>query len=359
MRTVHVVVPGGWDDPRRPSGGNAYDRRACDGLRSLGWDVHERPVHGGWPEPDARAGRAVADVLGGMPDGAVVVLDGLVASALPDVLVAESARLRLVVLVHLPLGIDVPTGAASGGGSAARCGESRSLGAARAVVVTSRWTRDWLADAYALPADRVVVASPGVDPAAPAVPSPEGARLVCVGAVTPVKGQDLLVDALASLRDLDWSCTVVGSLAVDPPFAGAVRARAAGAGIGARVRFTGPLAGRELCTAFGRADLLVVPSRAETYGMVVGEATARGIPVVATAVGGLPEALGRLPDGRHPGVLVPRGDALALATALRQWLTDEGLRTTMRRAAMARRPHLRAWSETTATVSALLEEVAA
>ena len=103
MTAVHVVVPEGIDDPGRPSGGNAYDRRVCDGLAGLGWAVHVHAVPGSWPRPDPTALAALAAAVGRIPDGAVVLLDGLVASTAPDVLVPQASRLRLVALVHLSL----------------------------------------------------------------------------------------------------------------------------------------------------------------------------------------------------------------------------------------------------------------
>ena len=104
MTQVHVVVPEGIDDPMRPSGGNAYDRRICRGLAALGWTVHEHPVPGTWPRPGAIGHAALARAVREIPDGAVVLLDGLVASAAPDALVPQARRLRQVVLVHMPLG---------------------------------------------------------------------------------------------------------------------------------------------------------------------------------------------------------------------------------------------------------------
>src|SRR5947209_17609238 len=104
VMAVHVVVPDGIDDPARPSGGNAYDRRVCRGLTSLGWSVHEHAVPGCWPRLDAASFAALAAVLQGIPDGAVVLLDGLVACTAPEVLVPQARRVRVVVLVHMPLG---------------------------------------------------------------------------------------------------------------------------------------------------------------------------------------------------------------------------------------------------------------
>ena len=93
MRRVHVVVPSGIDDPTTPSGGNVYDRRICDGLGAVGWDVTEHKVDGGWPWPDDEARRALDRVIADLPDGAVMLIDGLIASTVPAVLVPHAQRL--------------------------------------------------------------------------------------------------------------------------------------------------------------------------------------------------------------------------------------------------------------------------
>src|SRR5205823_12076490 len=128
-------------------GGNTYDRRICQSLAASGWSVREYPVRGAWPRPGTPERADLAHVLAAVPDNAVVLLDGLVASAVPDVLVPQAGRLHLVVLVHMPLGEDI---------------EGEALAAASAVVTTSAWARGRLLDLYALTADRVHVAPPGV-----------------------------------------------------------------------------------------------------------------------------------------------------------------------------------------------------
>ena len=349
MRTVHVVVPDRIDDPRRPSGGNWYDRRLCTALSAAGWRIHEHPVPGSWPRPDpadlAHLGRALAAI----PDGEVVLLDGLVASAAADPLVPESGRLRLVVLVHMPLGApDTPDDS-----DPVTAGERAVLEAAAAVVTTSDWTRNLLVQGYGLPAARIQVARPGVDPAEPASATDSGGELLCVAAVTPGKGHDVLVRALADVREEAWRCWCVGSLEVDPAHAREVRRLAEAAGLAGRIRFCGALTGDALAARYAAADLLVLPTRAETYGMVVVEALARGLPVLATGVGGIAEALGSTPGG-PPGVLVPPDDPAALAAALGTWLDDPGLRRRLRRAAVARRATLTGWDDTAAEVSQVL-----
>ncbi len=133
----------------------------CRGLASLGWSVHEHAVPGCWPRPDAASFAALAGVVERIPDDAVVLLDGLVASTAPEVLVPQARRLRLVVLVHMPLGHRP----ADDGADDARTRERAVLSAAAAVVTTSAWTRRRLLELYQLPADRVHVAEPGVDAA--------------------------------------------------------------------------------------------------------------------------------------------------------------------------------------------------
>jgi glycosyltransferase involved in cell wall biosynthesis len=343
MTTVHVVLPGGVDDPGAPSGGNRYDRELCDGLTRTR-DVHEIAVPAPWPRPPASARHALAGALKRLPDGATVLLDGLVAAAVPEVLEPAADRLRLIVLVHLPLADE--TGLSPD--EAARLAEleQRTLHAAAEVITTSAAAARRLADRYGVSPHRLHVAPPGVTPAALAKRSPTGSRLLCVAAVIPRKGQDVLLAALATMDDLPWSCVCVGALDRAPGFPAARHER---------VRFVGALTGTALDAAYADADLLVLPSRAETYGMVVTEALARGIPVLATAVGGVPEAVGAAPDGTRPGVLVPPADPAALAAELRRWLTDAGWRDQLRASAKSRRDDLPGWDDTVRLVSAVLD----
>jgi glycosyltransferase involved in cell wall biosynthesis len=322
---VHFIVPEGIDDPARPSGGNTYDRRVRDGLAALGWTVRQHAVTGA-----AELTRAIA----GIPDGAVVLLDGLIASPAPEALVPEASRLRQVVLMHMPLGDRR---------------ERAVVEAASAVVTTSAWTRRRLNELYELPAERVHVAEPGVDAAGVAPGTVAGGELLCVAAVTPGKGHDVLLDGLATVTEKAWRCSCIGSLVKDRAFADDVRRRADD-----RVQFVGTRTGPALDRAYAAADVLVLASHAETYGMVVTEALARGLPVIATDVGGVSEALGH----PRPGLLVPPGDPAALGAALRRWLEDGELRERLRQAARERRATLRPWADTASTVARVLAAVA-
>jgi glycosyltransferase involved in cell wall biosynthesis len=237
--------------------------------------------------------------------------------------------------------------------------EGTLLAAAHAVVTTSHWTRTELLDRYGLRSGQVHVAEPGVDPARLVSGSSSGGRLLCVAAVTQHKGHEALLEGLALVKDLVWRCVCVGSLDRDPELSERLVLLADDLGIGDRVSFVGSRTGRELEGSYDTADVLVHPSQGETYGMVVSEALGRGLPVIATSVGGVPEALGHGADRCLPGLLVPPGDPAAFAEALRRWLVDADLRSSLRRAAAERRLTLTGWSATTARIAGLLGQVAA
>ena len=311
---VHVIVPEGIDDPARPSGGNTYDRRVCGGLAALGWAVHEHAVAG------ACRGRggglaALARAVRRIPDGAVVLLDGLIASAAPEALVPHARRLRQVVLVHMPLGHRPRT-----------TRPARPVARARGPRGGRRGRDDERVDPA--PAGGAVRAAgrPGARGRARrrrrrARAGDRGRRRAALR-----RGGDARQGARRAARRRSRRSRISPGAARawaawtgtrrSPP---ACAARADGGwATGCASRDRAPAA--ELDRAYAAADLLVLASRAETYGMVVTEALARGLPVVAADVGGVTEALGHGEDGTRPGLLVPPGDAAALGAALRSWL---------------------------------------
>ncbi|MEU4160205.1 glycosyltransferase family 4 protein [Actinoplanes sp. NPDC026670] len=366
---LFAVLPASIDDPAAPSGGNRYDREVLRRLRNHPPpEVSEHLIGGSWPRPAEPERRALAALLGGLPDGALVLLDGLIACGVPELLEPHAGRLRLAVLVHLPLGDE--TGLTDHEAAQLRALESRALRLATTVIATSAPAARRVEELHGLTGVHAI--APGVDPAPLAVPSPTGHRLLNVASLTPRKGQDLLLTALQQLPDLPWTCTVAGagrvpSLDVPPPATLALDragpltpAWSTRPGPGSdehAVRFVGALTGGALDDAYANADLFVLPSRAETYGMVVTEALARGLPVVAADVGGVPEALGAAPGGGIPGRLIPPDDRDALATALRDWLTDAELRDEWRTHARARRDTLTGWDETAGRLAKALTSI--
>lgn len=344
MTALHFVLPG---DPETRTGGFIYDARIIAGLRAKGLEVALHALPDGFPEPSATALEAAAALFAGLPDGARVVVDGLALGVLPEILRPNAERLELVALVHHPL-------AAENGLSPARQEELFALEKAALtltpqVITTSRNTAESLAP-YGVAAERITAVPPGVDPAPLAKGSGgEPLALLTVGSLVPRKGHEVLFTALAQLAELDWRLTCAGSLARDPALVARLRSLCAECGLAERVDFRGEVADAELERLYDGADLFVLASLYEGYGMVYTEAVARGLPVIATRTGGVPEAV---PAGA--GILVPPGDVAALAQTLRRVIGEPEAYAELRTGARAAREGLADWDASAAAFGAAL-----
>ena len=340
---LDFIVPG---DPAQRTGGYLYDAHIVTELRRLGWTVAVHGLPGRFPEADATARDALERTLATLPSGRLVVVDGLALGGLPEVAIRHGCRLRLVALVHHPL-------ADERGLSLARrhcllASERAALAAVGRVITTSPWTARRLAD-FGLQPSRVRTVEPGVTPLALARADGEPPRLLCVGTVSPRKGQDLLVRALARLRDTPWHCDSIGSSTRDPDFAGAVAGLIHEAGLDDRIQLHGECDDARLRAAYAGADLFVLPSHYEGYGMVVTEAIAAGLPVLTTTGGALSETL---PPGA--GIAVPPDDVDALTEALAALIGDRARRHALREGARKARAALRDWPQAGAEFAAAL-----
>lgn len=346
---VHFLVPG---DPDTPTGGFVYDRHAVRGLADAGRLGGVLRVDGPFPAADAdtlaRAGRA----LGGVPDGAVLVVDGLAYAPLIDVIRPHAGRLAVVALVHHPLGDE--TGLTEPERRHWLRAEAAALEPLRRIVTTSRTTARRLAE-LGVDADRVRVVPPGVDgpvdlsfrvPPAPGAPL----RLLTVATLIPRKGQDLLLDALTRLTDRRWTADLVGD-ARHPAFARAIADRIAAGGLGDRVVLHGAVRHDDLDRFWRAADLFVLPSRHEGWGIAYVEAVRWGLPVIGTTAGAIPEAV---PDGA--GILVAPDEADALSAALAQLLDDRAAYGRLAAGAVGAAAGLRRWSDTACEFAAAVTE---
>lgn len=332
--------------PDQLTGGYQYDRRIAAALTAQGWPTTLVGLAGRFPHADPVARSALDRALRAQPDGATVVVDGLVFGGLPEVAAAHAGRVRLVALVHHPLADETGLDAAARAAFFDR--ERAALAQAAQVVATSHWTARRLAD-FGVPSSRLTVIEPGVDAAPEAPADKHPPHLLCVATVTPRKGHDLLVEALVSLAGVPWTCDCIGSLSRAPVHAHAVDARIRAAGLAPRMRLLGERDGAALRQAWQAADLFVLPSHYEGFGMVVTEALACGLPVVTTTGGALVDTL---PPGA--GLAVRPGDAEALADALRAVLTDPALRSRLRDGARAARRRLKGWDAAGAAWASLL-----
>jgi glycosyltransferase involved in cell wall biosynthesis len=329
--SLHFIVPGPLD---QRTGGYIYDRQIVGGLRALGWTVQVRELAGRFPQPDQLARTAANEAIAQL-SGALAVIDGL---ALPAFGPPDRLPRAWVALIHHPLALE--TGLTPAEARAFEDVERRLLAHAARVIVTSPATRRDLA-AYEVEEARIGVVCPGTDaaPLARGSSSP-GMALLCVASLTPRKGHLVLLEALGELVDLDWRLTCVGSAERDPACARSLAAAIERLGLDRRVTLVGERAAAELAPFYDRADVFVLASYHEGYGMVLTEALARGLPLVATSAGAIPDTV-----PADAGLLVPPGDAQALAGALRRVMTELDLRARLMAGARAARRSLPTWSD--------------
>jgi len=360
MKTpVVLVVPG---TLQARTGGYLYDRRMVDGLRRLGWQVDVLELDATFPYPTTAALDHASGALAAVRTGTITIVDSLALGAMAEIVTREGCRLAVVALVHLPLAAAIGVDRAA----AARFeqAERRALAAASLVVVTGQAALPLIAG-YDVAPGRITVVEPGTDRA----PLAHGSRreqrdghaiderkspleLICVATLNPGKGHEILLEALATVKDPEWRLTCAGSLTRDPKTVAQVRSTVARLRLDERVVLVGDVDRRALARLYDRADVAVLATRQETYGMAVAEALAYGLPVVATKTGAIPDLVG---DGA--GVLVPVGDVAALSTALARVLGDASLRARLADGARGRRDRLPSWDDAATRMSFALERL--
>jgi glycosyltransferase involved in cell wall biosynthesis len=340
------AVPG---DLSAPTGGYAYARRLLALLPAHGVNLVHLRLPDGFPHPSADELAETERRLVQSPCP-VLLVDGLAFGALPADLV-RGLRRTVVALVHHPLGFE--SGLAPQRRAELLVSERDALAEAARVIASSRFTARLLVSHFAVPPDRIEVAEPGTEPAPRARGTGDPVSLLAVGAASPRKGYDVLARALAELRDLDWRLTVAGSLDRDPETAASLRRAIIDADLETRVILAGAVGADELARLYDAADVFVSPSLFEGYGMVLAEAMARGLPIVASTGGAAAETV---PDGA--ALKVPPGDVPALRDALRDMIANPDLRRARADAAWAAGQALPRWPETAAKAAAVLRGLA-
>ncbi|MET3811488.1 glycosyltransferase [Arthrobacter sp. UYEF3] len=375
---VRLLLPG---NVRHNSGGNVYNAALVRALADLGVAAESSGVDGDWPVGSPEDRRGLGRLLNETADaGRVTIVDSLVACGAPDELeAAAAAGMPAWILLHMPLAGHPEL-------------ERRALQAAAGVICISGTGAADLRERHRPDRlgglDSIGVALPGTEPAPLAVGS-EPPHLLALAVLLPNKDQLLLLHALSGLTDLAWTATLAGSDTADPAYAALLRRETEHLGVAGRVGLPGELRGAGLDAEWAAADLSLLISRAETYGLVVTESLARGIPVIVRQGTGAVEALAagapaaasnqpaaaasnqpaaaasNQPAGAPaaeagtsplPGVAVVLAeDPAPLAAVLRRWLNEPELRAQWRSAARAARERLPGWDATARSVLAILE----
>ena len=335
------------------TGGYLYDGKIIDGLRQRGFEVDVLELGEEFPAASAEILSRAGDLLiEAATAGDPIIVDGLALGVLPEAAEQVARKTRLIALVHHPLACEygLPTGIAA----RYRASERRALAAASAVVATSKSTARLLSQSYAVDEGKIAIARPGTEPVEASrsrrMAQGEPVRLLSVGAISPRKGCDVLVAALSGLADLDWHLTIVGDETRAPKTSAALRAQIEFHDLGGRITLAGAIEESDLVTLYRQADVFVLASHFEGYGMAYAEAMAHGLPIIGTTGGAICEVV-----PPQAGKLVAPGDEAALQDALRTLITDGSERDAMAFAACNAARYLPRWSEAVDIVEALLE----
>jgi glycosyltransferase involved in cell wall biosynthesis len=327
----------------RKTGGYLYNARLIAGLRDRGMEVDEIVACGASPREQRFAARRFA-FDPSMFD--VVVVDALARIVVAPHLDHWRAIRPLVALVH-----ELP-GVASGEPDREREQEEPLLRADRLVAVSGHGRSVLLGRGVS--AERISVVPPGFDGVtAHGLSSGSSGgplRALCVAQWIPRKDIMTLVEAWMLHERPGAVLELVGETDADPAYAARVWTALEAASPGS-IAVSGRVDDAGLGAAYASADLFVLPSRYEGYGIVYAEALACGLPVIACNVGPLPELV-----GKEAGVLIAPDNARELCAALDLLLGDPALRARMSAAAIRRASGLPRWEDAIAGFEAILRD---
>jgi glycosyltransferase involved in cell wall biosynthesis len=345
---IVFAIPGDID---LPTGGYAYDRHLLAQWRASGVAAQHLALPGSFPNPGIGDLAETERLLLSQPDDTVLLVDGLAFGAFPESLAAKLAG-RVVALVHHPLAYE--TGTPPARAAALKASETAALRHASAIIVTSPATARLLQAEFDVSEHKITVAVPGVDSAARAKGGPATAplALLAVGSLVPRKGYDVLVTALAQVKELPWALTIIGAPDRAPDTSRALREQIVATGLEGRISLAGAVDDTTVAQAYDAADLFVMPSLFEGYGMVLTEALARGLPILCTTGGAAAETA---PDSAARKVAP--GDAAALAKALADLIDNQAVRKQMSDAAWATAQTLPRWHDTATIVADICRKV--
>jgi glycosyltransferase involved in cell wall biosynthesis len=344
MTDIYFAIPG---DINALTGGYAYDRRLLTELHSLGYKLKHLPLSSQFPVPDHQTLSDTAQQFAQLPDGALVIADGLAFGLMETIAEQHQDRLNIIALCHHPLMLEA--GLTDAQAQQLLISEQRALNAAKAVIVTSAMTGKILTEQFRISAGKIVIAEPGTDRQtfAPCAGNPP--LLLTLATITRRKAHNVMIDALATIQHLPWIARFVGGSHFDLHWAELMQQKVIAAGLQKRITFVGNVADTK--SEYAAADVFVLPSLFEGYGMAFAEALSFGLPIIAARAGAVPDVV---PD--TAGILVEPNNSLALADALQQLLSTENLRRQLQAGAQSAAQALPSWADTASKVAALIDK---
>ena len=335
----HLVfaIPG---DLITATGGYIYDRHIIEGLQAKGWSVQVLGLGEGFPYPDVQTRQKACESLLSLEAAVPLVIDGLAFGVLPEVAAQLRERHPLIALVHHPLAFE--TGLSAEQSTHFMDTERRALVHATLVVVTSPATLKDVVEQFAVASHAITSILPGTDRVSRVarLTAQGPLQLLSVGSVVKRKGFDVLLPALAKLTDLSWQLTIAGDLTRDAQAVAQLHVDLERFDLLKRVRVLGAVDSAQLQLLYSQADVFVLASRFEGYGMAYAEALAQGLPVIGTTAGAIPDTV-----PASAGLLAKPGDVDSLLQALRKIMQDHALRQSLAQGALLAAAQQPSWAD--------------
>lgn len=345
---IRFIIPGDIDTP---TGGYRYDRAIIEEWRKLNLDVDLISLPGDYPFPSEKDIEAAFPILDAAFDADICVIDGLAGGCAPELIEHCAKQMPVVALIHHPLALE--NGLSDMQAKTLEEKEREGLAFTKAVATSSPTTKETVHSLFKYPADKIQSILPGMERDMP-IPfrTQRPLRLLSVGSITPRKGYDVLLKALGRIKDLSWTLDIVGMQDLDPELFVELQHIAEGNTIRDKIQFHDSLDNAALDRLYQNADLFALASRYEGYGMAYAEAIVRGIPVIATKAGAIPDTV---PEST--GILVPADDVDAFAGALKALLSDDDLRRKKHEGAIKAEPDFPTWERSAAEFHAFLRAI--
>lgn len=345
---IRFIIPG---DINTPTGGYRYDRTILEEWRALNVAFDLVSLSGSYPKPSDDDKALAFSIVDECDDADITVIDGLAGGGFPELIEELSKSTPCVSLLHHPLSLE--NGISQADATFLEASERKGLAFTKAVITTSPATSKTVAELFAVDQSLIHTVEPGVMRATPIeFRTKPPLSILSVGSITQRKGHDVLINALAQIKDKPWQLTIVGPQNFDPAYFSLLTNLCQELGVFDRVTFLDGLSEDELSSRYAKADIFALASRYEGYGMAYAEAIVRGIPVIGTTAGAIPDTV-----PQEAGILVAADDVDGFSNALASLLNDQSLRQQKHLGALAVEPTFPSWSGSAKKFLEILEQL--
>ena len=309
---VHFLIPG---DIETLTGGYVYNKIIIEGLRKLDYKVsiYQLPVD--FPFPSDKTLEECNQILTKIPFREPILIDSLAFGPLNKIIAENFGRNPIIPIIHLPLSYNPKYSEETK--KHLKEQERNAFEYSPSIIAVSEFTKQLIVE-YGINPEKIRVITPGVFKVPRKINYPHlPKKLLCVGSYLPAKGQLLLVQVLAEIKDKDWTLTMHGIQYFDPEYVQLIENFIVNSNLGERIFMKKQVSGNELIEVYLQADLFILPSLFENFSMALSGALTHGLPVITTNAGGISFSV---PE--NMGLFVTPGNKSELIIAINELLTN-------------------------------------